>query len=562
VQALSDRRHVMTTIRSRLGARARELSLTLTSWPSVTGTEGEACFAQKFAGLLADLPYFRENQQDLAVLPVPGGAHARANVLALVRGEGSRTVALAGHFDVVPVDDYGDLACLAFSPEALNAGLIKRLQASGTFTQALDDLESGRFLPGRGLLDMKSGLAVGLAVLEQFAADPERTGNLLLVATPDEEDRSDGMRAAAAALPGFLRERGLKVALGINLDALCDNGDGRDGRVVAFGCIGKLLLSALVVGKEAHACYPLDGVNAAYLAAELVAEMEFAPELGERAGAEIAAPPTALGMKDLKSVYNVTTPGRVWAFWNVLTQRRSAREVLAIAQKVAGRATERAVARMAERARQLSPASALTEAWSRMEITTFDAVLARALAHDPGFRHRFEVHAVELATHDDLDLPARSRLLTELAWDAAGMEGPAIVLGFASMPYPAVNWASGEAEDALKEVVLTSMQRTSQETGIDITARHHLPVIVDMSFLGRADPADLQAIAQMTPIWGSSILWNLADPTPAFPMVNIGPWGRDYHHWLERVDQDYAFGVLPLLVWNVSSDVLRQSPVP
>jgi hypothetical protein len=28
------------------------------------------------------------------------------------------------------------------------------------------------------------------------------------------------------------------------------------------------------------------------------------------------------------------------------------------------------------------------------------------------------------------------------------------------------------------------------------------------------------------------------------------------------VDQDYAFGVLPLLVWNVSSDVLRQSPVP
>lgn len=547
----------MTTTSSSLTSRARELSLTLTGWPSVTGSAGEADFAPRLAGLLAGLPYFQANPDDLVVLPVPGGAHARANVLALVRGQGSRTVALAGHFDVVPVDDYGDLAALAFAPEALRAGLIERLRASGTFAQALDDLESGRFLPGRGLLDMKSGLAAGLAVLERFAADPARSGNLLLIATPDEEDRSDGMRAAAAALPGFLAERGLAVALGINLDALCDNGDGRDGRVVALGCIGKLLLSALVVGKEAHACYPLDGVNAAYLAAELVAEMELAPELGERAGAEIAAAPTALGMRDLKSLYNVTTPGQVWAFWNVLTQRRPAREVMAIAHQVAERAMARAAARLVERARRFTPDLALTEAWARLEVTSFDAVLGKAVAREPAFRQRFDARAAELAAQDGLDLPTRSQLLTEFAWDAAGLEGPAIVLGFASMPYPAVNWTSGEAADQLKEIVVTAMTRTAQATGTDITTRCHLPVIVDMSFLGPTDQADLAAIAEATPIWGSSIRWDPAEPGPSFPMVNIGPWGRDYHHWLERVDQDYAFGVLPLLVWNVATDVLR-----
>ncbi|WP_222184175.1 M20/M25/M40 family metallo-hydrolase [Geminicoccus harenae] len=548
----------MTPTSKGLAARARELSLTLTAWPSVTGTADEAGFAHKLAELLAALPYFRDNPDDLAVLPVPGGSHARASVLALARGTGSRTVVLAGHFDVVPVDDYGDLAPLAFSPEALKAGLIQRLRTTGTFAQALDDLESGRFLPGRGLLDMKSGLAAGMAVLEQFAADPDRVGNLLLIATPDEEDRSDGMRAAVAGLPGFLHQRGLEVALGINLDALCDNGDGADGRVVALGCIGKLLLSALVVGKESHACYPLDGVNAAYLAAELVAEMEYAPELGELAGREIAAAPTALGMKDLKNLYNVTTPGRVWAFWNVLTQRRTAGSVLAIARQVAERAMARARARVAERARQLSPDGVPSEAWSRLEVTTFDAILARALARDPGFRRRFDARAAELATRDDLDLPTRSQLLTELAWDAAGAEGPAVVLGFAAMPYPAVNWDEGAAEDALKQTVLAAMRRTAAATGVAINARNYLPVIVDMSFLGRTDQADLAAIARVTPIWGSSIVWNPA--MAGFPMVNIGPWGRDYHHWLERVDQDYAFRVLPLLVWNVASDVLRQPP--
>ena len=59
------------------------------------------------------------------------------------------------------------------------------------------------FLPGRGLLDMKSGIAAGIAVVEAFAADPARRGNLLFAATPDEEDRSVGMRAAAELLLFF-----------------------------------------------------------------------------------------------------------------------------------------------------------------------------------------------------------------------------------------------------------------------------------------------------------------------------------------------------------------------
>ena len=406
---------------------------------------------------------------------------------------------------------------------------------------------------------MKSGLAAGIAVLEQFAAMPEPKGNLLLIATPDEEDSSAGMRTAAAALPKWLCDRGLEVALGINLDALCDNGDGQDAQVVAFGCIGKLLLSALVVGKEAHACYPLDGVNASYLAAELTAEFEFAPDLGERTANDVASPPTILGGRDLKKLYNVTTPGRAWLIWNVLIQRRSAEDVLYIAAELAERAVVRAKQRIVDRAISFMPKAQASEAWSRISVLGFPEVFQRACKENAGFASRFAARAGELAKAENVDLPTRSRMLTEFAWDAAGLEGPAVVLGFASMPYPAVNWPSDTAGERLRVAVMDAARRTSAERDATIGSCEHLPVIVDMSFLGISNPSDLKTVASATPLWGSSIRWNLDEPSACYPMVNIGPWGRDYHHWLERVDQHYAFNVLPYLIQNVVMGVLASA---
>jgi arginine utilization protein RocB len=71
------------------------------------------------------------------------------------------------------------------------------------------------------------------------------------------------------------------------------------------------------------------------------------------------------------------------------------------------------------------------------------------------------------------------------------------------------------------------------------------------------DEADLKEAARQTPIWGTSIRWDLSGgATPAIPIVNIGPWGRDYHHWLERAHAPYAFEVLPALLRAVVRRVL------
>jgi len=537
-----------------LARAARRFTELLTAWPSVTGSAGEAHFAGKLAGLLAEWPLFRANPDDLRLVQAPGGAHPdRASVLALVRGRGSRTVLLAGHFDTVPIDDYGDLAPLAGKPTELTSALVTRLKASGENPQALQDLESGAFLPGRGLLDMKAGVAAGLAVLEAFAADPDREGNLLLVACPDEEENSAGMRSVAAMLPGYLEENGLDPLLTINLDATCDNADGTEGRVVTLGTIGKLLMSALVIGKESHACYPFDGVNAAYLAAQLVAEMEYAPELGETGLGDGTAPPTALGMKDLKPVYNVTTPARVWTFWNVLHHKRNAADVLDAATSVADRAITIARDRALQRAQAMG--GKLSASWSAIPVMTFAELRQRACARDRTFAETYASEAAKLAALPDMDLPSRSRELVEFAWERSGLPGPAVVLCIGSMPYPPVKWP--ENAERVRLAIGEAMEGTARAHATTITTRPFFPAISDISFMGPVDADDLALVAENTPLWGSTITWDVAkSPTPGIPTINAGPWGRDYHHYLERAHIGYTFEVLPDLVDAIARQVI------
>ena len=255
---------------SKIAERAREIALKLTSWPSVTGSSDEAQFALQLADFISGC-------DRVWIEPILGDAAARSNVFALKRGLSKSAVVLTGHFDVVPIDNYGDLKDLAFDVEKLLPALITKLKASAENAKALADFESGAFLPGRGLLDMKAGLAAGLAAIENYHGD----ASILFVAVCDEEDRSAGARAAAPRLAEIAAEHDLDIKLVINLDAISDQGNGAKARVVTLGSIGKQLLTAYVVGMETHAGYPQDGANAAYIAAELICELELTDELAE-----------------------------------------------------------------------------------------------------------------------------------------------------------------------------------------------------------------------------------------------------------------------------------------
>lgn len=496
----------MTRNSPELSARAREIALELTSWPSVTGTQGEAAFAQRLQDYLR-LKGFDEGIS----LSVDAGPNPRGNIAVLKRGRSARTVVLTGHFDTVSYDDYGALTDLALDAEALTISITSRLRESGENKLAMQDFESGEFLAGRGLLDMKAGLAAGLAAMEAYAGD----ASILFLAVCDEEETSAGARAAAPALKSLEKELGLEIKLVINLDAISDQGDGSSGRVVTLGSIGKLLLTAFVHGKQTHAGYPQDGVNAAYVAAELLTEFELLPLLSERTGDELAAPPTALHAKDSKAGYNVTTPQQAWVYWNTLQHQRTAGAVFEIAMEHARRAVERAKARTGQ----------------DIDVISFAELKSK--------------QAYSLPKQDaSLNFPEQSRLATRALIESLGITRPTVVMGFGSIPYSAVSLRDESLRATISEAV--------QPFGLGSV--NYFAGISDMSFFGEAS-GDLSVVASNTPIWGTS--FTLAEPA-GYPCINIGPWGRDYHHWLERLHAPYAFETLPKVLLAVIDAVSKK----
>jgi arginine utilization protein RocB len=496
----------MTRNSPELSARAREIALELTSWPSVTGTAEEAAFAQRLQEYLR-LKGFEES----TLFSVDAGSNQRGNLAVLKRGRSAQTMVLTGHFDTVPYDDYGALADLALDPQTLTKSIINRLRQSGENKLALRDFESGDFLAGRGLLDMKAGLAAGLAAMEAYSGD----GSILFLAVCDEEETSAGARAAAPMLRNMEKEFDLEIKLVINLDAISDQGDGSSGRVVTYGSIGKLLLTAFVYGKQTHAGYPQDGVNAAYVAAELLTEFELSPLLSERTGEELAAPPTALHSKDSKTGYNVTTPQQAWVYWNTMQHKRTAGEVFEIAMDHARRAVERAKARTNQ----------------DIDVISFAELNGK--------------QSYNLPKQDaSLNFPEQSRLTTLTIIESLGITKPTVVLGFGSIPYSAVSLRD--------ESLRATISKAVQPFGLGTV--NYFAGISDMSFFGEAS-SDLSVLASNTPIWGTS--FTLAEPA-GYPCINIGPWGRDYHHWLERLHAPYAFETLPKVLLTVIDAVFKK----
>ncbi|GGF42264.1 peptidase M20 [Aliidongia dinghuensis] len=538
--------------------RVREFSLRLVEWASETGTPGEAAFAPKLAGLLREIPYFRDHPDQIRLVDSHGDPMTKS-VVAVVRGRGSRTLALAGHYDVVSVANYRELASLAFKPDELLAALMADLESrrlNAAEQRALDDFRTGDFLPGRGLLDMKSGIAAAIAVLAAFAEDPDRQGNLVLVATPDEERNSRGMRSLRDALPVIATDFGLDIAAGINLDATSDQGDGTEGRAIYRGTIGKALPFGLVIGHSSHAGYPFEGISAQLIASEVTKAIEGNPALCDTSDGEISPPPICLECKDLRGGYEVTTPERVWIAFNWLSHRWGPRDLLDRFARAVGQAMEDAIGRFNEHARayaallgmpQSAPAASgevitIEELRTRLRLIGGDVALAR-------------IGALESRLRDCDDPLMLTRTIVNAMVTEAGVIGPAVIVGLSSLLYPSVRLGLGDEHRAFAEAVESARLAFEAAGGSPVKYREYFTGISDMSFFGHRPAVDDSSfVADNTP--ASALVDTVRQDVLSFPVVNIGPWGREYHQRLERVHVPYAFDELPRLLREIVSCVL------
>lgn len=301
-------------------------------------------------------------------------------------------------------------------------------------------------MAGRGLLNMKSGLAAGVAVCAEFAEGPGSAGNLLFIAVPDEENNSTGAGKVVQVLPEIAEEHGLDILAAINLDAIADDGDGSKGRVIALGTVGKLLPSVFVVGVPAHSGFPLNGLNAATAAAAIAARMEWAPELTDDTQSMPGTPPSLLSIRDGKAGYDVTTLATAFATFNVLSHRGTPAQVLDRFGRLCRDAASDYLTELSRRlgARRASHASQAILFYRYQ--TMLGCLDANALL-------QLATLAASTAA-GALPLPERCRAVTEEAWRLSRLPGPAIVTGFGSIPYLSTNLSDSPVAARLRSIAL------------------------------------------------------------------------------------------------------------
>jgi arginine utilization protein RocB len=108
-------------------------------------------------------------------------------------------------------------------------------------------------------------------------------------------------------------------------------------------------------------------------------------------------------------------------------------------------------------------------------------------------------------------------------------------------------------------VAAAHAHRLEIETGESISIRNSFPGISDMSFLGAGDSDGVRSVVLANTPDADRVTWDVAAAERlGVPVINIGPWGRDYHQRLERVHEAYSFETVPELVYRVVHDLLQE----
>ncbi len=527
--------------------RMRKNLLTLCAVPSVSHTAGERAFPAALRKMLMQIPYFRAHPDAVRVLPVSERSEDGEMVFALLRAGAHvrRTVMLLSHFDVVGVDEYGALAQAAFDPEAytrrLRAGELRLPDA------AREDLQSGNYLFGRGVCDMKWGIAADVELLYAFSQAPDAPAcNLLLVSVPDEERNSCGMIGAVKYLERYAQENGLDLAACVVSEPNISPERDDAVRVLHVGTAGKLMPAVYCFGKETHVGEPFSGLNADLLCAAVTQEVELNPAFADVSQGVCTPAPCCLKQGDLKEAYSVQTPCAAYAYYNVITAQSTPAQVMERMRAAAERAFERVLAEVSSRRAAYARLSGQTVSGTdfRPRVWTYAQLCdACRAAHGEAFDREM---AAFVRAHADADVREASIAAVAHAHGMLPDREPLIVLFCCPPYYP--HAPAAEAGSLVRRACERLCERGAQ-MGERLRIDPCFMGLSDMSYLSLGRDVDVQALAACFPVWGALYGLPLEQMRRLnIPFVNFGPLGKDAHRYTERVDLAYSFGKAPALL--------------
>jgi arginine utilization protein RocB len=498
--------------RQGLDRRGREIferTLRLVTHPSVTGTPGEAAIAGTICDEIQTWPYFRAHPEYLRLHPVTEDPAGRQSVIALVKGEATpsaATVVYLGHFDTVGIGEYGELVNQACDPVALATELARRELPE----EVRNDLASGEWIFGRGVADMKGGVAVLMQLLKEAAEGVAHlSGNLLLVVAADEEADSRGMLSLAKPLTGWMEREHLDLVGAINTDVVCPvAGDSEERRAMYLGAMGKIVPAVYAVGKEAHVGEGLEGFDANFLLSELTCRIDCNLDLSDRYEEMVTCPPLSLKQTDLKDRYNGQVPFEGVAYYNFLNYRRGPAAIVELMRREV-EASFRTCLQKLQTARQrfgCSGGDGPDPPGMTHRILTYDELLSRGIDRRGRPAVETELAAVVKAFGRETELELRdlSLALVRALWRLSGLTGPAAVIFIMPPYYPPNAPENGDEKFArFNRTVRRTAAGFARETRYPIEVRPFFPYLSDASFCSYGEgEGDRLALEANMPCWG------------------------------------------------------------
>jgi len=495
---------------------------------SYTNTKDEEKVDAFFNETVGGIKYFKEHEDLYGQYETKDPDFNRHVNYALYLGS-KETYVLLHHSDVVNIDNYSRFKALALKPEELAQAYIK--DKSLLSEEAFRDLESGDYLFGRGTADMKAGGAIELALLDYYS-ELDDSPSILVLAVPDEENQSLGMRAAIRLLEDLKDKYDLDYKLMINTEPHQRLNDERG--VISQGSIGKMNVFVHVKGVLAHAGKALEGINPNGILANIVRHLDLNESFVDHIGHEMSIPPTWVMMRDNKKVYDISFPSMAYGILNVTSFTDSPQVVIDKLKTICQNASNEYIDHVNERRIKFSEVT--SRGWGPFKKKKCVKTLAEFLNETELKLENYpeDIEEALINTNDD---------------------EPMIVIGIIPPYYPAI---TNDNQDVLMDLI---NDFTIKSYNQHYDNRMYFTGISDLSY-SKCPSKSISSEMNNILGWGDkySIPFEVLKRVE-MPCINIGPWGKDFHKPSERVYKEDLYYRTPEIIKHVIKNYKGESNV-
>jgi len=520
---------------------------------SITNTKNEKNAEQFFLNYFLNIPYFNNRPNSYGAYPIEDDTFNRAVCYAILKGKGDNTIVFVHHYDVVGVEDFKLLKNFAFSPKELKIELMKIKESLSEDIQR--DLDDDTFLFGRGVCDMKGGGSIQIALLKRYSELEDFNGNIVLIAVPDEENLSAGMRSAVKLLSELKKEHHLKYKLMINSEPH-QRKDFTQG-IFSEGSVGKIMPFIYVRGVLAHVGKVFEGLNPINIMSNIVGNTELNMDLSDIVGNEAAPPPTWLYLKDGKERYDVSMSLSDKGCFSILTLNQTPQSILKKVKEICVKSFNQVIDDMNRNYQRFAEITNISQKrlpWKTRVVKFSELYEEAKFNYNDKFTIKYNIKLEVLERklkNNEINMIDSNFELIDFIYDYIDDISPRVVYGLIPPYYPNVtNLYLSNLNLSIKNMSKKLNDFTVKNFDQIYTSEYFYTGISDLSYTSVKQGNEiLNALKSSMPLFGK--FYNIPVDTIekiSMPCINIGPWGKDFHKLTERVSMEDLYDRTPKII--------------